>query len=140
MKVYLCGAINGCTDEECKDWREAAKSRLYNVTCIDPMRNDYRGKENSEYRKIVETDKWDIYASDIVLVNYEKPSVGTAMEVYLAWQLGKFVVLVSRDGTVISPWLRYHTHLMFNSFEDVFNILNTVASVDELWAEHYIAW
>jgi uncharacterized PurR-regulated membrane protein YhhQ (DUF165 family) len=24
--IYLCGPINGCTDEECKDWRDAALS------------------------------------------------------------------------------------------------------------------
>jgi len=28
MKVYLCGPINGCTDEECKNWRETVKAQL----------------------------------------------------------------------------------------------------------------
>jgi hypothetical protein len=28
MKVYLCGPINGRSDDDCKAWREAAKAVL----------------------------------------------------------------------------------------------------------------
>lgn len=44
MKVYLCGPINGCTDDQCKNWREAAKQVLSDT--VDPMRRDYRGRED----------------------------------------------------------------------------------------------
>lgn len=72
MKVYLCGPINGCTDQECKDWREAVKARLPET--LDPMRRDYRGKETESYREIVELDKRDVEAAGVILVNYDKPS------------------------------------------------------------------
>lgn len=104
MKVYLCGPINGCTDSECKDWREYAKRHLHDT--IDPMKRDYRGREAESYREIVELDKLDVKACDIVLANCPKPSVGTSMEILLAWQLGRPVVAVV-EGPV-SPWLRYH--------------------------------
>jgi nucleoside 2-deoxyribosyltransferase len=115
LVVYLCGPINGCTDAECKDWREAAKEFFGHR---DPMKRDYRGKEAESYREIVELDKRDIRQSDIVLVNYVKPSVGTAMEVYYAWTLGKPVVLWCAPDAVISPWLRYHSTAIVHSFEE----------------------
>lgn len=76
MKIYLCGPINGCTDEECKDWREAAKKRFPET--IDPMRRDYRGRETECVNEIVELDKLDVNDCDVMLVNNPKPSVGTS--------------------------------------------------------------
>lgn len=121
MKVYLCGPINGCTDEECKDWREAAKAVLPDT--LDPMRRDYRGKEAVAYREIVEGDKEDIDGCDALLVNYDKPSVGTSMEILYAWQKDIYVLVVARPDAVISPWLRYHANKIVNSFEAAFEIL-----------------
>ena len=113
--VYLCGPINGCTDSECMDWRTAAKEFF---RYIDPMKRDYRGKEAESYREIVDLDKRDIRNADVLLVNYAKPSVGTAMEIYYAWTLGKPIVLWCVPDAVISPWLRYHCTAIVHSFED----------------------
>lgn len=106
MKVYLCGPINACKDAECRDWREAFKREF---DCIDPMRRDYRGREATDYREIVELDKRDVRAADVILVNYIKPSVGTAMEVFYAWTLGKPVIVWAAPGEALSPWLVYHS-------------------------------
>jgi nucleoside 2-deoxyribosyltransferase len=116
MKVYLCGPINGCTDEECKDWREMVKARLPDT--LDPMRRDYRGREVECVNEIVEGDKEDIRECDVFLVNYDRPSVGTSMEVLLAWQQDKPVIVVHKPDAVISPWLRYHSTKFFTSFDD----------------------
>lgn len=105
MVVYLCGPINGCTDSECNDWRSYAKSRL--AETLDPMRRDYRGREAESVEEIVELDKIDIDVSDVVLANCPKPSVGTSMEIYIAWRVGKTVVTVAQSP--ISPWLVYHS-------------------------------
>lgn len=120
-KIYLCGPINGCTDEECRNWREYVKERTkYSPAFeyLDPMRRDYRGKETESVTEIVTLDKIDIANSDALLVNYDKPSVGTAMEVYIAFSTGKLVVVVARKDAVISPWLRYHSHKIAHSFDD----------------------
>jgi nucleoside 2-deoxyribosyltransferase len=114
VKVYLCGPINGCTDSECKDWREEAKQFF---SWIDPMKRDYRGQEAVAYREIVDLDKRDIRKADALLVNYTKPSVGTAMEIYYAWTLGIPVVLWCAPDAVISPWLRYHSTSIVHSFD-----------------------
>jgi nucleoside 2-deoxyribosyltransferase len=115
--IYLCGPINGCTDEECRDWRELVKSKWLG-RCIDPMVRDYRGREQEAYREIVELDKIDVAESDIILVNYDKPSVGTSMEVLYAWERGKRLIVVCRPDAVISPWLRYHAHHLVHSFDE----------------------
>jgi len=119
--LYLCGPINGCTDEECKDWR-AYVAAAYSGHCIDPMVRDYRGREAEAFREIVELDKIDVTEADIILVNYDKPSVGTSMEVLYAWERGKRVIVVCREGASISPWLRYHSHHIVHSFDDAISI------------------
>jgi Nucleoside 2-deoxyribosyltransferase len=114
--AYLCGPINGCTDEEANGWRSKVKS-LWPGKTIDPMRRDYRGREAQMYREIVELDKIDIQAASCLIVSYDKPSVGTSMEVFIAYSLGKPVVIVAAPHTVISPWLHYHSHAIVTSYE-----------------------
>lgn len=120
--VYLCGPIFGRSDSDAFDWREEAKRRIAEwpwavgaVKALDPMRRDYRdyrGREDDPQvqREIVELDLLDVARVDALLVYYDKPSVGTAMEVFHAFRNGKFVVVVNAPGEPLSPWLQYHSH------------------------------
>ncbi len=85
--VYLSGAMLGCADEECRDWREYAKENL-NCQSLDPMIRDYRKRPMNGMVDMVENDKADIDVCDTVLVNFIKPSVGTSMEFYTAGNVG----------------------------------------------------
>lgn len=116
MKTYLAGPIKDCTDEQCKSWREYVKTKLPDT--LDPMDRDYRGRENDNVDQIVEGDKTDINAADILLVNFPGPSAGTCMEMIYAWELGKYLVVVVPEGASISPWVRYHSHYITSSFDD----------------------
>lgn len=126
--IYLCGPINGCTDAEANDWREHVKALAPQFAYLNPMRRDYRGKEAESVNEIVTLDKIDIANSHALLVNYDKPSVGTSMEVYIAFSTGKLVVVVTRPDAIISPWLRYHSHAIEHSFGD------GIASIGKLLA------
>lgn len=108
MRVYLCGPINGRSDDDCKGWREYVKSKIQNT--VDPMDRDYRGRELEPgiAQEIVENDKADILACDAMLVYYDKPSVGTSMEILFAYERGKRVLLIDKSGKPLSPWLMYH--------------------------------
>jgi len=128
MSIYLCGPINGCTDAEANDWRSAVKASF--ADCIDPMVRDYRGKEAVAYREIVDLDKRDIRDADVILVNYDKPSVGTSMEVFYAWTLGKPVIVWCRPEAVISPWLRYHSTCFVHSMADVIAAISRCSTAD----------
>lgn len=126
MMVYLCGPINGCTDEEANNWRDTV-TKIFPES-INPMVRDYRGVEHAAYREIVDLDKRDVRASDVVLVNYTKPSVGTSMEIFYAWTLGTPVVVWCAEDAVISPWLRYHATAFAHSLDGVVEVLNRVAA------------
>ena len=92
------------------------------------MVRDYRGREAECYREIVELDKRDVRSATVILVNYAKPSVGTAMEILYAWQLGKQVVLWCAPDAVISPWLRYHCVAIVHSLDDALTKVREVAA------------
>ena len=126
MRVYLCGPINGCTDSEANDWRDEVTKHFPDA--INPMVRDYRGKEAVAYREIVDLDKRDVRNADIVLVNYTKPSIGTAMEVFYAWTLGTPVVVWCAEDAVVSPWLRYHATAFIHSLKDAISKIKEIGS------------
>lgn len=125
--VYLSGAMLGCTDEECRDWREYAKLNL-NGTSLDPMIRDYRASPMDGMIDMVENDKADIDRCDCVLVNFVKPSVGTSMEVLYGWERGKKIILIAPPDVVVSPWLVYHSHQMFHTVEEAIAYINDANS------------
>ncbi len=128
MKLYLAGPIHGCTDEECRDWRQRVRVAVHPYwKAFDPMRHDYRGREVEMARRIVELDKEDIRKCDAVLVDYPGPSVGTSMEVLLAWQMGIPVYVVAHPDTPMSPWLTYHVTDIFHSLDDAITFLRRPA-------------
>ena len=52
--LYLCGGINGLSDSDCTDWREFCKKQLEHThKILDPMRRDYRGREDQCVNEIV---------------------------------------------------------------------------------------
>lgn len=118
--VYLCGPINGCTDEEAHDWRALATNLLGpGFATLDPMRRDYRGRELEPgiAAEIVRGDLEDLTLCDAVLASCPKPSVGTSMEVCLAFRSGKPVVCVVPPGAgAPSPWLLYHSSAVVRTY------------------------
>lgn len=125
MKVYLCGPINGRSDPDCKDWREYAKQKLGDT--LDPMDRDYRGRELEPgiASEIVENDKKDIKQCGALLVYFDKPSVGTSMEILFAYQLGIPVVLVDVSEKPLSPWLIHHCSEVFKTLDEAIEGLNS---------------
>lgn len=114
--IYLAGPINGCSDEQAKNWRASAKQMFPN--CLDPMRRDYRGREAENVTAIVEGDKSDISRCAVVLVWFERSSVGTAMEVFYAWHSHRLVVVVNKSTAPLSPWLVYHSNHICGSLKE----------------------
>lgn len=113
--IYLAGPINGCTDNEMHDWRNDMTARLHGFNILTPVVRDYRGKEDESVEDIVTGDKADIDNSDIIIAYCPKPSVGTSMEVLYAWERGKHVIVYAPPGSPVSPWLRYHSHELYDN-------------------------
>ncbi len=121
--LYLCGAINGCTDAQAKDWREATKAALAgHYKFLDPMRRDFRGREDDTVAEIVEGDLLDLDQSDVVLVAADRASWGTGMECFYSAREGLEVVVVC-GAERVSPWLRYHASVIFKNLESAVTYL-----------------
>lgn len=117
--VYLAGPIAGCNDEEASGWRQGFVEAHPAHEFLDPMRRDYRGKEDDNVNDIVELDIEDIDTADIFLAYCWQVSWGTAMEIFYAYTSGKRVILVVPEGVRVSPWLRYHSDEIYKSLDDV---------------------
>jgi nucleoside 2-deoxyribosyltransferase len=127
LKVYLAGPINCCTDEECKAWRAEARRMLEPIhAVIDPMDFDCRGLEDHMACDIVKHDLMQLDEADIVLVNAQRPSWGTAMELVYARQGGKpAIAFVGLPRSSVSPWLRGHLSKVCGTLEQAcFEIVN----------------
>ena len=135
LTVYLAGPINKCTDAECIDWREYVKEHLPECEIRNPMDRDYRGADHTDptlEAKVVHGDKADIMASDIVLVNFQHPSVGTSMEMLYAWQLEKTIFVVNSSGEEpLSVWLTYHSHNVFKTMDEAIAAIKKVNDLNE---------
>ena len=122
LKVYLAGPINGCSDDECKYWREMVKQSIqdWGYEILDPMRRDYRGIEFENAAQIVADDLSDIQECDIMFAYCYKPSWGTAMEIFYAKSLGKRVIVVTESS---SPWLQTYSDVSVKSVHTAIKLL-----------------
>ena len=119
--IYLCGPIMDEIDGEARRWRKAAIEALTDSFLIlDPMRRNFKDREVDSANEIVEFDLQDVRDADIILVNYSKPSIGTAMEVFFAaHDLGKFVVAFSPyEFKECNPWMVRFCTKILPSLED----------------------
>lgn len=114
--IYLSGPIMDEYSGIARQWRDVAKSALSEqFRMLDPMRRKFVDRQVDSANEIVEFDLQDVRDADIILVNYNKPSIGTSMEVfYAAHDLGKFVVAFSPfEYKDCSPWMaRYCTKIL----------------------------
>lgn len=125
-KIYLSGPIMDEHSGAAREWRETAKTLLgAEFKTLDPMRRKFVDRQVDSANEIVEFDLQDVRDADIILVNYNKASIGTSMEVfYAAHNLGKFVVAFSpfeyRD---CSPWMARFCTKILPSLEDAVNYI-----------------
>jgi len=114
--IYLSGPIMDEHLGVAREWREDAKEKLRDhFRLLDPMRRNFKDREVDSANEIVEFDLQDVRDADIILVNYNKNSIGTSMEVFYAAQnLGKFVIAFSPFSFQdCSPWMvRYCTKIL----------------------------
>ena len=126
--IYLCGPIMDEYEGIAREWREFSKSLLSDdFLLLDPMRRNFRDKEIDSANEIVEFDLQDVRNADIILVNYNKPSIGTSMEVFHAsHNLGKFVVAFSPfTFKESSPWMVKYCTKIVPDLEDACSYLKT---------------
>lgn len=125
--VFLSGPMRGIPRKEGLIWRKNAEkllSKNFNVL------HAYRGREDRETfpdpRLAVSRDKSDVKRSDIVLVNdsFDNASmIGTAMEVFFAYQMNKTVILFGHAHEK-DYFLNYHSHVRCDSLREACELIN----------------
>ena len=121
LTIYLSGPIMDEHEGSAREWRNTAKGLLKDsFRILDPMRRKFVDRQVDSANEIVEFDLQDVRDADIILVNYNKASIGTAMEIfYAAHDQGKFVITFSpfsfRD---CSPWIVRFSTKILPSLED----------------------
>ncbi len=126
--IYMSGPIMDVHEGEAREWRDEAQRRLgRHFRLLNPMRRNFKDREVDSSNEIVEFDLQDVRDADIILVNYNKPSIGTAMEVFHAsHNLGKFVVTFSPfEFKDCSPWMVRFSTKILPSLEEACNYLVT---------------
>lgn len=125
-KIYLCGPIMDEIEGTAREWRETAHEKLSRrFVLLDPMRRNFKDREVDSANEIVEFDLQDVREADIILVNYNKPSIGTSMEVfYASHDLNKFVVAFSPFAfKECNPWMVKFCTKILPSLEDTIDYI-----------------
>ena len=113
---------------EARQWREEAKRILgEKFFLLDPMRRNFKDREVDSANEIVRFDLQDVDDADFILVNYNKASIGTAMEIFHAsHNLGKFIVAFSPfEFKECSPWMVKYCTKILPSLEEAAEYIKT---------------
>lgn len=126
--IYLSGPIMDEHEGYAREWRDVAKVLLgEKFRLLDPMRRKFVDRQVDSANEIVEFDLQDVRDADIILVNYNKPSIGTSMEVfYASHNLGKFIVTFSPfEYKDCSPWMARFSTKILKDLEVAAQYINT---------------
>ena len=125
--IYLSGPIMDEHEGTAREWRESAKKMLGDkFYLLDPMRRKFIDRQVDSANEIVEFDLQDVRDADLLLVNYNRPSIGTSMEVfYAAHDQGKFVVAFSPlEFKDCSPWMAKYCTKILPDLESAVQYIN----------------
>lgn len=141
MRVYLAGPIDGQTYEGATDWRNKFRYDLRAIghEGLSPMRGkEYLAKEEtiigayenfplSSEQGIFGRDLYDVRSCDVLLANLlpaTKASIGTAMEVAIAYENHKYIIVVLEPGSVSDhPFIRRAASVVVTSLDEAYDVI-----------------
>jgi nucleoside 2-deoxyribosyltransferase len=85
---------------------------------------DFRDKRDLS-RQIVNHDLQYIEKSDVIVVIVNGPSYGTAIEMFVAKNSGKKIILLAKDA-VPTPWPVHFSDYIVGSENELFDLLNNL--------------
>lgn len=127
LKVYLCGSIRGLSRKEAEEWRKRATRLLKKegFEVINPLRGRawaYATEQSKfTFNEIVDRDLWDVYRSDILLVEYTDPNrsyTGTTVEMVMAKLWNKPRIVWIDNNKECNHWLDWLSTKKFTSLKE----------------------
>jgi nucleoside 2-deoxyribosyltransferase len=127
----VCGSIGYGNANDIKDMYTLLRSKgfsLLNHIIHERMDyseiRDFRDKRDLS-RQIVNHDLQYIEKSDVIVVIANGPSYGTAIEMYVAKNSGKKIILLAKDA-VPTPWPVHFSDYIVGSENELFDLLNNL--------------
>jgi nucleoside 2-deoxyribosyltransferase len=110
MTVYLCGKMSNLSFNEMNTWRKVAKQYLENnnVKAINPVTfYNTVTTDPSTYseHEVMEFDLQAVRHSDVLLVNENENSIGTAIEMHEA-KLHHIPIVAFSINKNLHPWIK----------------------------------
>ena len=133
MKLLVCGPVAHGNIQKIKELQNFLKEEGFNV--IDQFREeemdyssirDFRDKKRLAER-IVKNDLKFIEECDVIVAICDKPSFGTAIEIYYAKKLGKKVIVLNEEAQP-SPWPIAFAEHVVRSKEELIEVLLKLGS------------
>lgn len=144
-KVYLAGPISGLSYNNSTEWREDVQKQLVDsgIDCYSPLRgksylkqetnisDSYEDSVLSSQKGIFNRDSYDCQHCDLIFVNLlntERVSIGTVMEIAWGWAFRKPIVLIiEKEGNLHNhSMVREASSFIVNNVEDAVWITKTV--------------
>lgn len=128
IKIYLSGSMSDVSFEEQSKWRQQIQDAIkFNyehekkATFFNPVQ--YFNFVEKRYESELEIMNFDLNGlrnSDLVIVNFNNPSsIGTAMELMLAYEMRIPILGLNKDDTKLYPWLKCCCDRIFNNMKDL---------------------
>lgn len=114
-RIYLSGAMGSLSFEEQSRWRKQVQDAIKygDYGCdkkplfFDPTQYyNFEEKRHKSEKEIMEFDLHNLRNSNLVIVNFNDPqSIGTAMELMLAYEMKIPIIGLNKEQKDIHPWL-----------------------------------
>jgi len=133
IKIYLSGSMSNSTWEEQTKWRNQIRGAILHEDYdyekkpifFDPT--SYFNFEEKRHESELEIMKFDLNGvrkSDLIVVNFNNPSsLGTAMELMLAYELRIPILGLNKDGKELHPWLECCCDRIFDDMRSLVNYI-----------------
>lgn len=95
------------------------------MSCLNP--NDYYNfleKRHDTEKEILRFDLHKVRTSNLVFVNLNGKSIGTAMELQHAYDNGIPIIGYKDDGDELHPWLDYVCDRVFDNLKDILKYID----------------
>lgn len=104
VKGYLAGPITDRTEQEMTEWRDRLKRLFLDVEWDDPTKYGHDGTDTEK----VSADIRNVLESDVIVFMFDGCSIGTAMELRIAFELHKRYVIWWKNVDPPHLWIEWH--------------------------------
>ena len=135
VEIYLAGGMSNISFEEQLKWRNQIKDAIlcgcYEYTYkpiffSPPMYYNLEEQNHNTEKEVMDFDLNRLRNSDLVIVNFNAPnSIGTAMELAIAYENRIPVIGINETKAELHPWLvESVTRMCFNMREAIKHVVD----------------